>query len=123
MNEISVAKEKIFIRDLALRCIIGINAEERLEKQEIIINIAMSVDLSKACKTDHIEDTVNYKTIKKSIIKMVEHSSFFLIERLADEIAAICLESPNVLEVQATVDKPGALRFSRSVAVEVTRKR
>ena len=113
--------DKIIIRDLHLRCIIGINKEERREKQDVIINITLYVNLSKPCQTDSIEDSVDYKAIKKSIISEVESSSCFLIEKLAEQIASICLENKKVHKVKVTVDKPGALRFSRSVAVEIIR--
>lgn len=115
--------DKIYIRDLQLRCIVGIYPEERTHQQDVIINILLRCDLSKACQSDRIEDTVDYKSVKKRIVAMVEASEFFLIERLAEEIARICLEPPAVALAQVTVDKPGALRFARSVAVEIARTR
>ncbi|HBA86130.1 MAG TPA: dihydroneopterin aldolase [Verrucomicrobia bacterium] len=115
--------DKIFIRDLALRCIVGIYPEERREKQDVIVNIVLEADLSPAARTDRIEDAVNYKEIKQSVRAMVEESQFFLIERLAGRIASLCLDNPKVMNVTVTVDKPGALRFTRSVAVEITRSR
>jgi len=115
--------DKIYIRDLLLRCIVGIYPEERTHKQDVIINITLRADLSEACRSDRIEDTVDYKAIKKKIVTLVEGSSFFLIERLAEEIAAICLEPERVMLAQVSVDKPGALRFARSVAVEISRTR
>ena len=71
--------------------------------------------------SDNIDDTVNYKGLKKSLLQMVESSSFFLIERMAEEAARICLQDKRVRRVDLTVDKPGALRFARSVAVQITR--
>lgn len=115
-------QDRIHIRDLALRCIIGINPEERREKQDVTINIVMECDLSKAAMSDSLEDTVNYREVKKEIIAMVEASDCYLIERLADEIAEICLQSPLVKGVWVTVDKPGPLRFARSAAVEIYRR-
>ena len=115
--------DKIYIRDLSVRCIIGINENERHEKQDVIINITLYVDLRKACQSDNIKDTVDYKTVKKQVMSMVEQSSFFLIEKMADEIAKICLDDHRVSKVKVTVDKPGALRFARSVAVEIVRPR
>ncbi len=115
--------DRIYIRDLHLRCIIGINPEERREKQDVVINVILECDLSKAHQADRIEDTVNYKSIKKKILNMVEASEYQLIETLAERVAAICLEDPNVRQAVVTVDKPGALRFARSVAVEITRVR
>ncbi|MBN1899465.1 MAG: dihydroneopterin aldolase [Spirochaetes bacterium] len=116
-------KDKIYIRDLHLRCIIGINDEERIKKQDILINIVIWTDLIKSGKTDKIEDSVNYKTLKKEIMTLVENSSFLLIEKLAEEIATKCLANKKINQVQVTVDKPHALRFARSVAVEITRSR
>ena len=115
--------DRIFIIDLALRCIIGLNPDERRERQDVIINVAMDVDLSRAGRSDDIKDSVDYKTIKKRIVQIVERSDYKLIESLAERIAAACLEDPRVAPAQVRVDKPGALRFARSVAVEVNRAR
>jgi len=115
--------DKIFIRDMLVRCIIGVNDDERREKQDVIINITLYADLQKACQNDNIDDTVNYKTVKLNVLSMVEQSSFLLIEKLAGEIAVICLNDPRIMKVKVSVDKPGALRFSRSAAVEILRSR
>ncbi|HGJ65455.1 TPA: dihydroneopterin aldolase [bacterium] len=114
--------DKIHIRDLLLRCIIGVYDSERENKQDILINIILYADLSKACKTDNIDDTVDYKVIKKKIVNMVEASSFNLIERLAEKVADICLENHKVRKVNVIVDKAGALRFAKSVAIEIERE-
>lgn len=116
-------RDRIYIRDLALRCIIGIYPDERRERQDVIINVSMEGDLSAAPVSDAIDDTINYKVIKKKIVALVEDSTFNLIETMADRILTICLEDPKVLLATVTVDKPGALRFARSVAVEMTRER
>ena len=115
--------DKIFIRDLALRCIIGIYPEERREKQDIVINVEMHADLRAAGRSDELNDTVDYKAIKKAILQLVEGSGFQLIETLAERIADIALANEKVKQVIVTIDKPGALRFARSVAVEISRTR
>jgi len=120
MNEITL--DKIHIRELHIRCIVGIYPEERREKQDVIINITLHSDLSVPGKTDQIEDTVDYKVIKKNVLAMVQQSSFFLIEKMADEIAQLALADEKVRQVDVSVDKPGALRFAKSVAVEISRK-
>lgn len=116
--------DRIFIRDLALRCIIGIYPEEREKIQDVIINVEMDVDShAAAAASDNIEDAVDYKTITKQIIAHVEDSSYNLIETLAERCAGICLAPAKVRRVTVTIDKPGALRFARSVAVQVTREK
>ena len=115
--------DRIYIRDLRLRCIVGIYDEERRDKQDVNINVTLYADLRKACRSDRIEDTVDYKAVKKRVVAMVEQSSFYLVERLAERVAEIAFETPGVQRVDVTVDKPGALRFARSVAVSITRER
>jgi dihydroneopterin aldolase/D-erythro-7,8-dihydroneopterin triphosphate epimerase len=115
--------DKIYIRDLGLRCIIGINPEERKEKQTVLINVTLHCNLEKAGKTDDINNTIDYKSLKQGILALVEGSSFFLIEALAQNIAELCLRQEGVAEAKVTVDKPGALRYARSVAVEICRKK
>ena len=115
--------DKVIIRDLALRCIIGIFPEEREKKQDVIINVVMGADLRKAGQTDDINDTVDYKRIKKAIMAAIEPSSYGLIEKMAQVIADICFTDDLVQEVDVTIDKPGALRFAKASAVSIHRKR
>jgi dihydroneopterin aldolase/D-erythro-7,8-dihydroneopterin triphosphate epimerase len=115
--------DRIHIRDLALRCIIGTNPEERREKQDVLLNITLHCDLAPAGQSDRLEDTVNYKAVKKAVLALVDGSSFLLLEKLATEVARVCLEAPGVKKARVTIDKPGALRFARSVAVDIERTR
>ncbi len=117
------AMDRILISDLAARCIIGVTEEERREKQDMLINITLYADLNNACKSDRFEDTVDYRSIKKRIVKMVEESKYFLVEALAEAIAGICLSDPKVFEAKVRVEKPSALRFARTVGVEIIRSR
>ncbi|MCC6490887.1 MAG: dihydroneopterin aldolase [Candidatus Hydrogenedentes bacterium] len=115
--------EQIHIRDLTCRCIVGINPEERTNLQDVRINVTLHADLTQACLSDRIEDTVDYKSVKRSILALVETSDCYLIERLAQRIADVCLEHPLVQAVRVTLDKPGALRFAQSVAVDIFRRK
>ncbi|MBN2710815.1 MAG: dihydroneopterin aldolase [Planctomycetes bacterium] len=115
--------DHIHIRDLRLRCVIGLYEWERKEKQDVIVNITIHADLTAAGRSDNLDDTVDYKAIKKEIITFVEGSGFNLVEALAEGIADICLGNEKVMGCEVTVDKPGALRFARSVAVEISRER
>mgnify|MGYP001320140201 CR=1 FL=1 len=115
--------DRILISDLSVRCIIGVNEEERHKRQDVLINLAIYAHLRKAGRSDHFEDTVDYRAIKKRIVSMAENSRFYLVEAMAEAIAEICLDHPGVIKAQVRVDKPGALRFARSVGVEITRER
>ena len=115
--------DKIFIKDLLLRGIIGINEDERVNKQDIVINITIFADTRKAAVTDDIADAVNYRTITKRIIEHVEGSADFLVEKLVNDIARIILTEFAAERVIVRVEKPGALRFAQSVGIEIERSR
>jgi D-erythro-7,8-dihydroneopterin triphosphate epimerase len=115
--------DRIHIRDLLLRCIVGIRDWERAKKQDVVLNVTLHADLGRACRSDAIDDTVDYVAIKQSVIDTVESSSFYLVERLAQAVADVCLRDGRVQRVDVLLEKPGALRFARTVGVEITRER
>ena len=98
---------KFILPTCVLSCIIGINDWERTKKQDVLINITLFADLTRACQSDRIEDSIDYKEIKKQIIALVEASDFFLIEQLAETICQNCLAHHFVKAAQVRVDKPG----------------
>ncbi|WP_083461720.1 2-amino-4-hydroxy-6-hydroxymethyldihydropteridine diphosphokinase [Thermanaerothrix daxensis] len=110
-----------FIHDLLVRGVIGISERERAQPQDILINLALYGDVSRAAQSDRIEDCINYRTIAKKIIAYVERIERFTVEALANDIARLCLEEPGVMGVRVRVEKPGAVRFARSVGVEIER--
>lgn len=115
--------DKVIIKDLLIRGIIGINPDERIKKQDILVNIIIFTDVGRAADSDDIVDATNYKDISKQVIDFVEASSFFLVEKLVTEIACLILRDYPVGRVQVRVEKPGALRFARSVGIEIERTR
>jgi FolB domain-containing protein len=117
------AYDEIFIRHLHTRCTIGVHPEERKQKQDVSISISLFGDFIKACMHDDIEDTVDYSALEHSIVEMVQESSFFLVERLAERIAEVCLDYERVHKVTVTVEKPEALARARSVGITITREK
>jgi FolB domain-containing protein len=113
--------DRILIVDLQARCIVGIKPEERREKQDVVINLAIGADLRPAGRSDRFEEAVDYRAIKKAVLALAEASSFQLVEALAQAIADKVLEFPGVEHVTVRVDKPSALRFARTVGVEIER--
>jgi FolB domain-containing protein len=113
--------DRIEIKDLLVRGIVGINETERRKRQDILLNLVMLANVRPAGESDEIDQTVNYRTVAKSIIRLVEGSSYFTVEKLATEVARLVLAEHPVAEVTVSVEKPGALRFARSVGVTITR--
>lgn len=114
--------DKIIIKDLLVRGVIGVNDWEREVEQDILINVVLFADLRPAGMSDDVEDTVNYRSVSKMIIDHVQNSERFTVEALAEDLAGICLQPAGVTKARVRVEKPGALRFAESVGVEVERE-
>jgi FolB domain-containing protein len=111
----------IEIDNLRLRCIIGFSPHERKDKQDVVISLRIGADMHKAGESDNPNDAFNYRTVTKAIIQHVEASDYNLVEKLASEIAKICVIGHGAEWIQVRVHKPGALRFSDSVGVVIER--
>ncbi len=118
-----MTNDKIIIRDLLLRGIIGLNDWEREKKQDILINVILFTDTRAGAAHDDPEHILNYRTITKAVIVHVEESSYYTVEALADAIARICVVDHDADRVIVRVEKPNALRFAQSVGVEIERER
>lgn len=116
--------DRLFFLDLRARCIVGVNDDERSAAQEVLISVSLYSDAHRSAgATDDFADAVDYRALKKRVLEQVEQSRFHLVETLAEAVARVCLEPDRVDAATVRVEKPGALRFARTVGVEITRRR
>ena len=115
--------DKTFIKDLLVRGIIGIRDWERDKPQDILINIIAFTDTGRAAETDNIADCVDYSALSKKVQTHAESVKRLTVEALANDLAKLCLEQKGINKVIVRVEKPGAVRFAKSVGVEIERSR
>lgn len=110
----------IKIKNLRLRTFIGIKEEEINNRQDVIVNVQIHYSAQQAAVSDDMQQALNYRTITKRIITLVENNRFSLLEKLTSEILLIASEHPTVIFAEVEVDKPYALRFSDSVSLTLS---
>jgi FolB domain-containing protein len=115
------ATDRILIRDLLVRGIIGLNDWEREKPQDIVINLEAWVDARRAGESDDMSDSLNYRSLAKDVIAYAETSEPMLVEALAHGIGRIAVRDHGAERVRVRVEKPGALRFATSVGIEIER--
>ena len=113
--------DKILIKDLVVKGIIGLTDKERAHTQNIKVNVVAFTDISKGAISDDIKDCVNYRTLSKAIITLIAKTNRYTVEALAKDIIDICLDTPGVKKARVRVEKPGAVRYAKSVGVEIIR--
>ena len=113
--------DQVFIKDLRIRCIIGVEDWERKTPQDILVSVEMSTEARRAAQADNIADCVNYDRVAQKIRRLAEGAGRFTVEALAEDIARLCLAEPGVLKVRVRVEKPEAVRDAASAGVEIER--
>jgi D-erythro-7,8-dihydroneopterin triphosphate epimerase len=115
---------KIKVKNLLLRTYIGFNPDELVNKQDVVINFEMETEIPKeAMEADEPLNILDYKTITKKVVKLVEEGRFKLLEVLTQKILDLLMEDEKVQWARVEVDKPHALRFAESVSLTMESSR
>ena len=88
----------------------GADPGERDAAQPFDVTIVIEADLSPAAASDDLKDAIDYSVVRQAIARIIESTSFRLIERLAAEIARAVLEDSRVAHAEITIAKPGVLQ-------------
>ena len=113
----------VFIQGLKIDCVIGIYDWERKVRQDIVLDIEMTFNIKPAAKTDHIDQTLDYKAVSKRLIEFVQGSEFQLVETLAEKITQIIINEFEVEKVKLTLNKGEAVTGAQGVGVVIERSR
>ncbi|HOW59165.1 MAG TPA: dihydroneopterin aldolase [Candidatus Omnitrophota bacterium] len=115
--------DRILIKDLRAKCVIGVWKKERRRKQAVAVSISLSTDLRKAGRSDLLQDAVNYHDLENRVLALIGNSKYYLLETLAEAVAKVCLNDRRVKEVCVRVEKPAASKHAKSIGVEIQRIR
>ena len=115
----------IRVKDLSLRTFIGFKPHEKKHKQDVLIQLEVEVETSMVEHNDdyQAEGFYDYRSMTKSVIKLVEESRFDLLEALTRKVLDEIMSNPLVKKARVEIEKPHALRYSRTVAVEMSSER
>lgn len=111
----------VFVRNLRVEAIIGVYEWERTGPQALTIDLEMRHNISRAARTDALEDALDYKAVTDRITEYVSQSQFELIESLAEKIATIIQEEFGVEWLRLTLGKPAAIPAADTVGLIIER--
>lgn len=99
----------IFLHDLVVQGRHGVKPEEKTRLQPFQVSVEIETDTTAAQTSDHLEDTIDYRHVRSAVIDVIEHTSFDLIEMLAQTIAyRIIASDERIQQVSITLQKPQA---------------
>jgi len=111
----------VIVKDLRFKTIIGLWDWERQMQQVVSIDLEMAWDMSRAAKSEDLEDALDYKSVSRQVEKFVQEKKFKLVEAAADGIAAMIMKDFDVPWIKVAINKPYAVTGSKSVGVVVER--
>jgi dihydroneopterin aldolase len=117
MDEIAISLEGI-----SAPCILGVYPEERLAPREVLVDLTLLVERPRDA-ADDLATTLDYGGLETLVRATAAQGSFFLVESLAEAIAAKCLRFVKVREATVTVEKTAVLPRTKAVRVTVCRRR
>ena len=117
--------DKILLRGVRFHGYHGLTKMEREVGGRYSVDIAISYDLSRAFKSDHISDTLDYRKIHRLVQEIGRGESYRLIETLAGRILDGIFQQFPVEETWIRIRKetPVLDGIVESVGVEVHRRR
>ena len=118
-----ILMDKIILSELTVHTVIGIWEWEKRNPQKVIFDIEMATDISRASKSDSIEDALDYKAVSKRIKQYALENHFELIETLGDKVADLILNEFGVEWLKLTISKPYAIRYSKNVSLMIERSK
>ncbi len=113
--------DKVFIKNLRVHAIIGVNDEERLTPQDILVNVTIFIDTRAAATSDNIQDCVDYSIVADEICSKAVSVKRFTVEALAEDLALIILSKSKVQKVIVRIEKPAALKDAELAGIEIER--
>lgn len=121
MSDNKKPSDKLEICGLEVSCIIGDLPDERINEQTLIIDVALSMDLRAAAKSDNLDDTIDYAELCEDIRSVLRRAECRMIERAADCVAFVCLRDSRVKSVRVRVEKSESVPGLRAAAVTIER--
>lgn len=130
-------EDKVFVKNLRLVTIIGVNSYERLEKQNVTINLTMHKP-NQSKKSANLESEqlaigetqagtfdpcYDFRTVAQHITEHIEASDYKTVEAFVTAIAREACVKCGVSKITVQAEKPSALTFAECPGVEITRER
>lgn len=115
------ATRRVFVRDLILDCLIGVHRHERDGTQRVRVNLDLTVRESAEPIEDKLANVVCYEDLVVRMRRLAAGGHVNLVETLAERIAALSLEHPDVASVTVRVEKLDVFADAASVGIEIVR--
>ena len=108
LEMMSMARDRIAVTGISAHGHHGVLDFERRDGQLFIVDVDLGDDTRAAAISDDLSQTVNYAAVAADVVAIITGDPVDLIEKLAQQIADVCLNYDLVEDVVVVVHKPQA---------------
>ena len=116
-NDLDIVK----ITKLKTHTVIGICEDELFEPQPLILTIDMGIPRPRACDSDDISQTVDYNSVRKTVIKFATNNKYKLLESFGEQLSRILLDKYKLSIIKLEILKPAKFPDVESVGFLMVR--
>jgi dihydroneopterin aldolase len=102
---------------------VGVTAEERSRSQTVVLDVDIDADLSKACQSDELSDTIDYSAAVARVADVVRSSEYKLLEHLASRVVSVvsCMDGVRGVTIEVSKQPPPVSESVEAIVVRIER--
>ncbi len=98
---------------------IGVNPPERLEEQEILLDVQLETDFALVAAMDDLSHAICYATIAELCTELAQKGQYHMLETLASVLIQQLVDRFKPTWIQVVIKKPKALPTASFAFVEL----
>lgn len=106
-------QSQILLHGLTVHCIVGLLPEERLQTQDLVLNLSLELDYRRSARVDALlDDTVDYALLSQNLVQLIQERKFETLECLVWSCIDLLMNSyAQIQAIDLEAIKPTALSF------------
>ena len=113
-------QSNVFIDELGLDIFIGLHEWELTDRQTVVADIVITIDISQAAKEDDVSFSLNYEELAAHLRSWAHDNHCKTVENFAYDIIAIIKDRhPNAKKIKLCLTKVGVVPHTKGCGVSV----
>lgn len=104
---------------LIISCIIGVEEHERVQSQNVIVDLQVQYDVSSCVENDDFQKAIDYVQLSQHCIRLAQEGKYKLIETYAHDLLHRLHEIYPIHRSKVRVEKPSAIPGAACSFVEL----
>ena len=117
--------DQIFLSQLKVDGKFGVSDSERHRERTVLVDVVLTLDLSRAGVSDDLADTIGYSQVARVILELAETREYHLLEKFCADCADTILATfpATHVKIRARKERPSGAVYLAWAGVEIERSK